>query len=385
MIKTFAVGEKVFYYDDALELAEIQAYNTSDFSRDLVSRVKKKNDAVIALCGDEGSGKSTLAIKIARLFDPQFTVQRNVIVSPDYEGVIESILDLPPQSAVVLDEAIKVASKANFMLGLQRWLMTNFNIIRKQQKLVILCIPSFFDLDAYFRKRRVLVWIQIIKRGYFIALRRYDNFMSEDRWLIKENADIIDDKVLQKKNISKISPEKFITVLRNCKNYYFDDVFEPLDDVTQKEYDDWVAKHKGNLFDDVESNTTRKWKSTVATILNYLHWEEEFNVNQMVKISGLSNRNIEELFEKFEFNLRGKKDMAIEKEIQSKLDELRAQGINDATLLQQAEMIFRKAVEDKKVTSVRKYDPMKEQYDKLRKSIDEGEAKTKPIQIDFGV
>jgi hypothetical protein len=168
---------------------------------EFISAMNRQNTApVIAITGKERmSGKSTLAYWMGQLFseylDTEFTTDNFVWNGME---VIDKIKELPRYNTIILDEA-----------GLDlyaRRSMSNPNVLLNKatmvcgfrNQIIILCIPSLWDLEGNFRDRRVDYWVHCrywlegykIDRGYGFVRTNLDQtafqkkaYYSEYGWI----------------------------------------------------------------------------------------------------------------------------------------------------------------------------------------------------------
>jgi len=130
--------------------------------------IRKDDDCVICVDGRERSGKSVLAMQVACALDPTMTLDRITYTPKDFR---KQIFAAEKYQCVVLDEAMDIFySKES-----QSWVNKFFNKmlakIGQKNLIVILVLPSFFELDKYpaLHRSRVLlhVYTNHKQRGYF--------------------------------------------------------------------------------------------------------------------------------------------------------------------------------------------------------------------------
>lgn len=199
------------------------------FIKELKRTLQDDWDEVVAITGGkEGIGKSTLAMIIGFLTDDNFDIRKNISYLPTTKEVEEKFNNLNQYEILVIDEAIKVLYKLNWMDKLQIRINQLYATERKQNKATILCIPRLRDLNEQFRNHKVHVNIHIVARGYAIAFVRDDyNFATVDPFHLKET-----DKMLEKlrvnRRIMEIDLGERLAIYRKVPNYFFDFVFPQL-------------------------------------------------------------------------------------------------------------------------------------------------------------
>ena len=154
--------------------------------KELLSPVKKRvltkdRDFVMVVDGEEGAGKSVLAQQLAKYFDPTFNLNRIVFTSDDFLRIIKDPRTKKGQ-AVVLDEAFSAANSRASLTEVNRAMIGVATEMRQKNLFVILCIPSFFDLDKYFAlwRCRTLVHVYFTPEEH----RRYIIFPKDHKKLL---------------------------------------------------------------------------------------------------------------------------------------------------------------------------------------------------------
>jgi len=122
--------------------------------KELLDKVKKRvltkdRDFVAVVDGEEGSGKSVLAMQLAAYLDPDFNLDNIVFNSDDF---LKKIKDPKTKrgACIVLDEAFAAANSRASLTEVNRAMIGVATEMRQKNLFVLLCIPSFFDLDKYF-------------------------------------------------------------------------------------------------------------------------------------------------------------------------------------------------------------------------------------------
>lgn len=130
---------------------------------------RSNEHAMIGIVGREGKGKSHTSLKIGHIVDPQFTHERVCFDPADF---IKQCRDLPPGSAIVLDEA-------GVGMGVRSWyseeqIATNklMQVIRDENLIGIFTLPNLDELDSQTRSR-LHALIEMIEtypgEGYAVA------------------------------------------------------------------------------------------------------------------------------------------------------------------------------------------------------------------------
>jgi len=151
-------GEKEFGMDGYL-------YNNL---MEVKGMIKKDDDCVLVVDGRERAGKSVLALQVACALDPTFNLDRVAYNPKDFEDII---FKAEKYQCVILDEAMDIF----YGKESQSWVNKYFNKllakIGQLNLIVILVLPSFFELDKYpsLHRSRVLLHIYTRRkqRGFF--------------------------------------------------------------------------------------------------------------------------------------------------------------------------------------------------------------------------
>jgi len=147
-------------------------------------QINMKNDYVTLITGKAGSSKSTLAIKICQLFDPKFSVEKNIVY--DAHEFMEKVKSLPEGSAILVDEGVQFAQgkKANSKISVQ---LEEFSTtMRKHNKFIVICVTEYFLLNGYWRTGRLNYCFHNKYRGYT------SGFNDSQIHMIKKNPNGID-------------------------------------------------------------------------------------------------------------------------------------------------------------------------------------------------
>lgn len=218
-------------------MEETKGYSSlRSFCRSSLERVADDWDMVIAITGEEGSGKSTLGGVLAKEIDPKFDWIRSVAYLPTHKEVEDKFFSLQSKQVFLVDEAIKVLYKLKWADKLQIRINEMYATERWQNKITILCIPRFTDLNEMFRNHRVKIWIHVIERGHAVAFIKDDtNIFFSDPWHLKENAGKILKYTKNKKSVILATEEK-ITMFKRSINYWFDFSFPTLSEEDEQTY-----------------------------------------------------------------------------------------------------------------------------------------------------
>lgn len=140
---------------------------------DMHANVDDNSDNLITIVGGEGVGKSNLAYYICHSFDQDFDMSKSMVYS--WMQFIDSLTS-DTQKVYWLDEAVLLASGRDWMKETNKMLMQALQIIRSKRLTIIMCIPSFDNIDIYIRTWRTRYLLKAarmqwgndreLKRGY---------------------------------------------------------------------------------------------------------------------------------------------------------------------------------------------------------------------------
>src|SRR3990167_3346303 len=181
-------------------------------------RVTQKKDVAVCITGDEGESKSTLQNLLSMALDPwSFTFSRNILYDPSVGVLHDMIYNLPEETPVGIDEAVRVAFSKWWNTRGNKLLAELYVLCRNQRKISFFCIPRFRMLDSDMR-RRVIFWIHCFERGKAIVMRKDKNQASSDPWHLDDLEKVIDDKLKNLKTF-EVSFEEYARATSFSKNY----------------------------------------------------------------------------------------------------------------------------------------------------------------------
>lgn len=133
-----------------------------------LKQLYKDWDSVIVVDGGEGTSKSTLGCWILDIF---YGLRNGKVTAADVihmcltpEQFLEDLKDLKKYECTIYDEAgdiLKRRSLSQFNV----MIMKAYQVIRGDNLLTVLIMPSIFDLDNFFSKRRVKGLLHVYRRG----------------------------------------------------------------------------------------------------------------------------------------------------------------------------------------------------------------------------
>ncbi len=153
-------------------------------------RVRDDYDAVMAITGGEGVGKSTFGIQLGKAIDTNFTLEKNILFYA--ENMIDQMRGNPRYSYNMVDEAARALYSRTWYEKRQILINKYLRVCRKENKILALIIPNFWDLDSGIRNKRVLIWIWILERNSRTGIGKAAMFINDfnqfysDPWGLKE-------------------------------------------------------------------------------------------------------------------------------------------------------------------------------------------------------
>ncbi len=205
----------------------------------------KDRDWVLVMDGEEGVGKSVLAQQIAKYLDPNFNINKIAFTSDEFLKIIKDP-KTKKGTAIILDEAFSAASSRSSLSEVNRAMIGVATEMRQKNLFIILCIPSFFDLDRYFALWRCRALFHI----YFSQEedRRYVIFSKDQKKMLY---------LIGKKTYSYSKPHSNFPPFK-FPNYY---------PVNEEEY----RRKKANAFKKrTVSNQARRWLKQRNAYIKYL-------------------------------------------------------------------------------------------------------------------
>lgn len=133
--------------------------------------VENDYDNVLAIVGDEGKGKTHVMLHIVeewltKRYGEVTPEMANKYIGMDGKSFAKCLSGVKRFDIIADDEAADISSRSA-LEKTNKLFMKAYQIIRGDNLFTILIIPSLFDLDTFFRKRRVRHLIHVYKRGQF--------------------------------------------------------------------------------------------------------------------------------------------------------------------------------------------------------------------------
>lgn len=120
----------------------------------------KDFDSVFIISGQEGSSKSHLGLQCMDYLKGSINN-----ISLDQNDFIDSLQKSEDNDVIIFDEAGDGLFSRDFATSMSKQLVKTFMVIRAKKLITFLILPSFFMIDAYFRRHRVRGIFFVYKRG----------------------------------------------------------------------------------------------------------------------------------------------------------------------------------------------------------------------------
>lgn len=251
--------------------------NEETFIRGIRRRVRNNWDIVICITGEEGCGKSTLAQILGFKLDKHFDQIKNIVYIPTPDNIKKTFNLLPPYSVFLIDEATEVFYKMDFMKDFQKTLVKMYKRERKQNKITILCLPSFIDLTKPMRNDRVKIWIHIFKRGLAGIFVKHPSLNNEDPWMLKDYVASFAKKFSRRKSID-ISPEDILDHASKMPIFWDEIKFLELSEEKQKIYEEQGRIQRDKFYAEEENKeitSVSAMRKHISKKLNKIGWTQK--------------------------------------------------------------------------------------------------------------
>ena len=133
-----------------------------------LNSVKKDWDLFFIVDGLEGAGKSRLAMQMAAYCDPTFSLEQIAFDDEEFKATVQKAKKF---QAVIFDEAFRGLTSRGAMSRVNKTLVEMMAEIRQKNLIVIIVMPSFFELDKYAAIHRSRFLLHVIapkfQRGFY--------------------------------------------------------------------------------------------------------------------------------------------------------------------------------------------------------------------------
>lgn len=138
----------------------------------IYEHLQKNWDYLLVIVGDTGTGKSMFALHLLEewykfVLKQPIKKELAVQMASDYKVWLTNFRNLKEYDMNVYDEGATTLDSKAHMTKLSRDLSMLFNVFRAKKFFSVIVLPSFFDLNKYFREKRLrgLIWVD--KRGHY--------------------------------------------------------------------------------------------------------------------------------------------------------------------------------------------------------------------------
>lgn len=251
------------------------------------SVVRKDWDCPLIIAGDEGKGKSHLNL---HLLEKWYSLRGISITSELIEHInldivkwAEDLKECKRYDCSIWDEGGSLSNKRS-MSKLNYIISRAFQIIRGDNLLSVLTIPSVFDLDGFFTKRRAKGLIQVYSRGRFAfwsqqrlraVISLNQNRMVKNPWVVQPT---FYDTFPKYKGI-------LLDAYNNKKKEYMKDI-------------------RKNLYDDIKSMEASEGFGSERDKL-VVKFHQKFGTSAVAEATGLTDRRIQQIVKTYSEKRRG--------------------------------------------------------------------------------
>lgn len=129
-------------------------------------------DYLLVIVGDTGTGKSRFALQLLEtwiklILKKKVTKETAKFLASNYKDWMDNFDEMKAFDMNINDEGSVTLDSKDFMTRISKDLTKMFNIFRAKKYFSVIVLPSFFDLNKYFREKRLrgLIWVD--KRGHY--------------------------------------------------------------------------------------------------------------------------------------------------------------------------------------------------------------------------
>lgn len=268
----------------------------------LVHNTTKDYFNCVAITGQVRMGKSNLAHQLAIRVYPQFDYEANYIGNPEHRETWKKLYHSPPKSVNWLDEAAKVLSSERRFEREQWYLQQLFNQFASHNKTILLCTPTFLEIDPRWRRSHITIWIHVFKRGKAVLMKNRFLQSTIDNWGLKS--------MQEKEMTMRAEDTKEERILANFDQnpsalFYFDfpdwkpeekAVYEKYKQESQAKLEKEFAKW--DRMQDATAGVPRI-EMALARVSSYLHWKYGISHREIGRLAGFTDEKIRNSEAKF--------------------------------------------------------------------------------------
>ncbi len=252
------------------------------FLKEIKELIRIGEDVVIGISGYEGTGKSALGIVLGFNLDKHFDLYDSISYIPDSDELIEKFNNIRDGGVNLIDEGVRALYKLDWQSKSQQNLNKIFMTDRFKNKIHIIIMPDFAELNKYFRNHRVRFLIQLIKKfpesdppyvAGIICERDFKNPFAADKWHLKHW-----DKLISKEwgstPLHQLTWGQAFRTYRKYKNFMTGFTFTKLPDEVFDHYEDYKklsrVERDTKGIEDLENplqKVVEKWKTRFIKLL----------------------------------------------------------------------------------------------------------------------
>lgn len=163
-------------------------WSISELTENINKTLGIDKDFTIIIDGLTGSGKSTLAIHLAKKGCAWFKIKEDIIFSK--KELVDKIMNAERYSYIILDEAINILFKRDFMDRKQKFILKLLDMCRDKNLCLIMCVPNFWSIDKHILEGRIRLRLHVARTGFSFMWKPTTNPFTPDKWNRKYNEQV---------------------------------------------------------------------------------------------------------------------------------------------------------------------------------------------------
>jgi len=134
--------------------------------------LKQDYDYVLVVVGETGVGKSHFVLNLfdtwyKKILRQEITESMVKQVTTDYKTWLKNFKGLKEFDMNVYDEGATTLNAKDHATTISKDIAKLFNVFRAKKFFTVIVLPSFWDLNKYFRERRLRGLVYVDKRGHY--------------------------------------------------------------------------------------------------------------------------------------------------------------------------------------------------------------------------
>ena len=252
---------------------------------DIVYKNHQNNwDTVIAIVGKVGVGKSNLALHMLEYWNQKINGKcdpediKNMCLNR--EDFMKRLSNCKKKEMIIYDEAGDISSRSA-LDKFNKQLMVAYQIIRGDNLFTVLVLPDIWDLDSYFRNKR-------IKGLFYVKERGKVAFWNRD----KIEGILAINQYYPIKNYFAVSPD-------------FTDTYPIYKGAMQDNYkelkENKLLEFRKNLLNEKNKNKDNKYEKLLVTVIGNL-LKEDFQQWRIAKVIEKTQPAVNKIIKRYEIN-----------------------------------------------------------------------------------